>query len=66
MNFTHFSSLTKTYSVADYASKVTSLTDSERNQTFELLKILSLCHAIVIDPRTGNYNSSSPDELALV
>jgi len=25
-----------------------------------------LCHSIVIDARTGEYNSSSPDELALV
>ena len=27
---------------------------------------LALCHSIVVDPRTSNYNSSSPDELALV
>lgn len=27
---------------------------------------LSLCHTIVIDQKKGNYNASSPDELALV
>ena len=27
---------------------------------------LALCHTIVIDERTGRYNASSPDELALV
>lgn len=27
---------------------------------------LSCCHTIIIDKKTGKYNSSSPDELALV
>ena len=27
---------------------------------------LALCHTIVLDERTGKYNASSPDELALV
>ena len=27
---------------------------------------MALCHAIIVDPRTNKYNSSSPDELALV
>ncbi len=27
---------------------------------------MALCHTIVIDERTGKYNASSPDELALV
>jgi magnesium-transporting ATPase (P-type) len=27
---------------------------------------LALCHTIVIDERTGKFNASSPDELALV
>lgn len=27
---------------------------------------LALCHSIILDPRTNAYNSSSPDELALV
>jgi magnesium-transporting ATPase (P-type) len=31
-----------------------------------MLLHLALCHTIVIDERTGKYNASSPDELALV
>lgn len=27
---------------------------------------LALCHTVIIDPRKGTYNASSPDELALV
>ena len=27
---------------------------------------LALCHTIILDDRTGKYNASSPDELALV
>lgn len=27
---------------------------------------LALCHSIILDERTKKYNSSSPDELALV
>lgn len=27
---------------------------------------MALCHSIILDERTGNYNASSPDELALV
>ena len=32
----------------------------------EIMIILALCHAVVIDKRTGKMNSASPDELALV
>ena len=27
---------------------------------------MALCHTIILDERTGRYNASSPDELALV
>lgn len=27
---------------------------------------MALCHSIILDERTGRYNASSPDELALV
>jgi phospholipid-transporting ATPase len=41
-----------------------------QHQNFHLIKDLllhlALCHTIVIDERTGKYNASSPDELALV
>jgi magnesium-transporting ATPase (P-type) len=32
----------------------------------EFLIHLALCHTIIVDERTGKYNASSPDELALV
>jgi phospholipid-transporting ATPase len=32
----------------------------------EMLMHLAVCHTIVIDERTGKFNASSPDELALV
>lgn len=31
-----------------------------------MLLHLALCHTIILDERTGKYNASSPDELALV
>jgi len=31
-----------------------------------VMKHLSLCHSIIIDPSDGKYSASSPDELALV
>lgn len=31
-----------------------------------MLAHLSLCHSIVVDEKSGKYNASSPDELALV
>lgn len=32
----------------------------------KILLHLALCHTIILDERTGKYNASSPDELALV
>jgi len=32
----------------------------------DVLRLLSLCHSVIIDPKTQKYNSSSPDESALV
>lgn len=40
--------------------------NEEYKQLHEVLMLLALCHEIVIDPRTNQYNSASPDELALV
>jgi phospholipid-transporting ATPase len=31
-----------------------------------MLTHLALCHSIVVDDKSGKYNASSPDELALV
>lgn len=33
---------------------------------YKLSRCLSLCHSVIIDPETGEYSSTSPDELALV
>jgi len=41
------------------------LTDPENNLELYLV-FLSLCHTIIIDARSGKFNASSPDELALV
>jgi len=40
--------------------------DNQREQIIEVLLHLSLCHSVIIDERTGLYNASSPDELALI
>jgi magnesium-transporting ATPase (P-type) len=32
----------------------------------KFLTHLALCHTIIVDEKTGKYNASSPDELALV
>jgi len=39
----------------------------ENTQAFEaFMSHLALCHSILVDEKTGKYNASSPDELALV
>ncbi len=39
----------------------------ENYQNIErFLTLLSICHTIIVDEKTGRYNASSPDELALV
>jgi magnesium-transporting ATPase (P-type) len=64
MIFKHFSTVHNSYAIEDF--KLHSQNESERVQCDQILTHLSLCHAIVIDERTGKFNSSSPDELALV
>ena len=41
-------------------------THCDHSAVSDVFLLLSLCHSIVIDKRTGKLNSSSPDELALV
>lgn len=31
-----------------------------------MIIFMAVCHTIIIDQRTGEYNASSPDELALI
>lgn len=41
--------------------------DHENRENIEKFILhMSLCHSIILDERTGKYNASSPDELALV
>ena len=41
--------------------------DKDSNPYMErMLRHLAVCHTVVVDERTGKYNASSPDELALV
>ena len=64
MIFKNFSTILNSYSISDF--NLQSLKESEKEHCDQILTHLSLCHAIVIDERTGKFNSSSPDELALV
>lgn len=47
--------------------KVLSDSDSvEYRQVKWMLRHLTLCHTVIINPKSGEYNASSPDELALI
>lgn len=57
--------------VAFYDPKLQETLDSDINSQDnqdlrDVLLHLSLCHSIIIDERSKEYNASSPDELALV
>ena len=64
MDFIAFSTLTQSYSIN--AFDPATIQQQERSACQDLAVVLAVCHAIVIDPKTGKYNASSPDELALV
>jgi phospholipid-transporting ATPase len=49
-----------------YWDDVSSHSNPNYKNIEQVLIHLALCHTIVIDERTGKYNASSPDELALV
>ena len=52
-----------------YDPKVTehlSSSSPDREALIRVLLLLSSCHTVIINPTTGTYNASSPDELALV
>jgi magnesium-transporting ATPase (P-type) len=38
----------------------------EHSSVDAVMMLLALCHTVVIDRRTGKFNSSSPDEIALL
>ena len=41
-------------------------THSEHQSVDDVMMHLALCHTVVIDKKKGTYNSSSPDEIALL
>jgi magnesium-transporting ATPase (P-type) len=40
--------------------------DEDHESLVRVILFLAVCHTIIIDKKKGTYNSSSPDELALV
>lgn len=38
----------------------------DHESLYKVVLFLAACHTIIVDQRKGTYNSSSPDELALV
>ena len=42
------------------------LKSSTESKLSNMIIFMAVCHTIIIDQRTGEYNASSPDELALV
>jgi len=71
MEFKNFSTITRAYtadlnSLKSVTASLMNKNSQEMENIEEILVHLALCHAIIIDPSTKKYNSSSPDELALV
>ena len=71
MEFKNFSTTTRSYEADDRPGSRTQLVIRNKNHPENkningVLRHLALCHAMILDPRTKKYNSSSPDELALV
>lgn len=71
MIFRCFSTLNKVYGSVDSSLNQASL-DISSNDSLEMTKLigclkhLTLCHSVVIDSKSGKFNASSPDELALI
>ena len=40
--------------------------DEKREQLIAVLLLLAACHTVIVNPKNGTYNASSPDELSLV
>ncbi len=69
MEFSKFSSIKEAYSIGP-TSRVKAVLKNKYDQDHDgcsaALLHLAVCHSIIIDKRTNQFNSSSPDELALV
>jgi phospholipid-transporting ATPase len=71
MEFKNFSTTLRSYDADENPGSRTQLVINNKSHPDnknidDVLLHLALCHAIILDPRTQKYNSSSPDELALV
>ena len=42
------------------------LEEQEETDSHKFLEYLAVCHSVVIDRNSGEFNSASPDELALL
>jgi magnesium-transporting ATPase (P-type) len=60
MVFRKFSAGLRSYQISEQAIIIG---DSDLTK---VLRHLCLCHSVIIDPKHGHYNSSSPDELAII
>lgn len=49
-----------------YNGTTTTTNESDNEALMKVLKHIVLCHTVVIDSKSGEYNSASPDELALL
>jgi phospholipid-transporting ATPase len=69
MEFNKFSSIKQSYDIGP-TSRVKAVLrnkdDPDHDACSAVLLHLAVCHSIIIDMRTNQFNSSSPDELALV
>lgn len=69
MEFNKFSSIKESYGIGP-TSRVKAVlknkNDRDHDACSAVLLHLAVCHSIIIDMRTNQFNSSSPDELALV
>ena len=67
MEFHNYSTINCSY---DFATLMNLQSRNSKHFDFKasnaVLLHLAVCHSIIVDPRTNAYNSSSPDELALV
>ncbi len=66
MIFRQFSTVKKVYGSMTETVSPATISSNDDEGLESLLTSLAVCHAIIVDQKTGKYNSSSTDELALV
>jgi len=68
MEFLKFSTLTDSFTLNSESlmNEMTAASQLNHSGCHAVFQHLALCHSVIVDPRTKEYHSSSPDELALV